>query len=194
MRSRVHPRRPFSPPRSATGHLHGANMTAPSGVETRDLLAPASRARVPRGPRSSSSSAPPVSPWTCCLGAGQRGPTPLSLLRRPRRRSGPRPSAAPLCWPRGPGNSQMGRYHPLRGRRGGLTGAPPPRPPQQNESRATPRWEPESAAAARGSRGRSVPPPPRPHHPPPRPARWFAPRRTLGPAGLAPSARARAAL
>lgn len=194
MRSQVHSGRPFSPPMSARGHLHGANMTAPAGVETRDLLAPASRARVPRGPRCSSFSAPRVSPPTCGLGAGQRGPTPLSLLPRRRRRSAPRPSAAPLCWPRGPGNSQMGRYHPLRDRRGGLTGAPPPRPPQQDESRATPHWEPESVAAARGSRGRSVPPPHGRTSTLPRPARWFAPRRTLGPAGLAPSARAWKAL
>lgn len=60
----------------------------------------------------------------------------MSLLPRRRRRSAPRPSAAPLCWPRGPGNSQMGRYHPLRDRRGGLTGAPPSRPPRSRMSHA----------------------------------------------------------
>lgn len=112
-RSQAHSWRPSSRPMNARGHLHGANLTAPAGAETRDLLAPASRTRVPRGPRSSSFSTLWVSPSTCCcLGAGQRGPTSLSLLPRRPRRSAPRPSAATLCWPRGPGNSQMGRYHP----------------------------------------------------------------------------------
>lgn len=169
------------------GHLHGAKLTAPAAVETRDLLVPASRARVPRGPRSSSFSAPWVSPGTCCLGARLRGPTPLSLLPRRRRRSALRPSATPLRLPRGPGNSQIGRYHPrgAPGEGSSAGAAPGRRRPARLPARGgirRRRLEDSVAQASRRPHGRTTTLP--------WPVRWFTPRRALGTAGPAPSARA----
>lgn len=168
------------------GHLHGATLTAPAGVETRDLLAPASWARVPRGPRSSSFSAQWVSPGTCCLGASPRGPTPLSLLPRRRRRSALLPSATPLPAAAGPGKLSNRPLPPPRGPGGGLFGAQP--------GRRRPARLP-----ARGGRRRLrlrdpvAQAPRRPHGCTttlPRRVRWFTPRRALGTAGPAPNARA----
>lgn len=168
------------------GNLHGATLTAPAGVETRDLLAPASWARVPRGPRSSSFSARWVSPGTCCLGASPRGPTPLSLLPRRRCRSALLPSETPLRPPQGPGNSQIGRYHP-RGAPGEASSAPSPGGGVPRDSRL---GEGEGGCGLREPVAQASR---RPHGCTttlPRRVRWFTPRRALGTAGPAPNARA----
>lgn len=150
------------PTERTRGHLHAANLTAPAAVGTRDPLAPASLARVRVGPTPRARQS-----WSV-LGLQRRpprsrpaGPTPLSLLPRQRRQSAARPSAAPPRLPRGPGNSQMGRYHPRAPRRGGLSGAARPRLSGLRPAPLTL----------------------------PRPARWFAPRRAPGPAGPAAGAR-----
>lgn len=116
-------------------------------------------ARVPRGPLSAFLSARRVSLRTCRQGASPRGPTPLSLLpRRRRRRSAPCPSATPLS-AAGPGKPSNGPLPPPRGPGGGLAGAAPPRAPWRAASRATPGQQREREAAARKPGGSSVSPP-----------------------------------
>lgn len=127
-------------------------------------------ARVPRGPLSAFLSARRVSLRTCRQGASPRGPTPLSLLpRRRRRRSAPCPSATPLS-AAGPGKPSNGPLPPPRGPGGGLAGAAPPRAPWRAASRATPGQQREREAAARNpggqaSRRPATAPPPSPGRP-----------------------------
>lgn len=125
MRSHAHSWRPFSQP---NGHKRALTWSHADSSR---------RGGNPRSPRTSILGASPawaplllllprwVSPGTCCLGASPRGPTPLSLLPRRRCRSALLPSETPLRPPQGPGNSQIGRYHP-RGAPGEASSAPSP--------------------------------------------------------------------